>query len=110
MIIPKFTVVHEDINNNYKVVPNEISLAIKKLAAFSCGMGQLYPLNKEDQIIVTVNYDKKKIKYCVGRTLSQLSQGGQSIIELYMINLETNNKRELFILQPKNCIIHNLEI
>lgn len=109
MIIPKFSVVYEDINN-YKLVPNEISLAIKKLAAFSCGMGQLYPIYKENQINVIVNYSKKKTKYCVGRTLSQITQGGQSIIDLYMINMETNKKRELFILQSKNYIIHNLEL
>ena len=108
LLIPKFTVVHQE-KHNYKVVPLEISRAAIQLAQLSCGMGQASPVYKENMMYVTVTYATKQTNYEVGRTLTPVSLGGQNILDLYMINLESQTKRNLFILKPGVDIVNELE-
>lgn len=108
LLIPKFTVVHQE-KDNYKVVPLEISRAAIQLAQLSCGMGQTSPVYKENRMYVTVTYATKQTNYEVGRTLTHVSLGGQNILDLYMINLESKTKRNLFILKPGVDIVNDLE-
>ena len=107
LTIPKYTVVHEH-EQQYKIVPIQIAEAAIKLANLNVGLGISSPTYCDSNTInVYVNYKNSTIEYEVGRILSEEHQGGQDILELYMINKTTTTRREVFILMPTNTIINN---
>ena len=60
-------------------------------------------------INVYVNYKNSTlVENEVGRILSEEHQGGQDILELYMINKTTATRRKIFILKPTSEIYNFL--
>ena len=109
LTIPKYTVVHEH-KQQYKIVPIQIAEAAIKLANLNVGLGISSPTYCDSNTInVYVNYNNStSVEYEVGRILSEEHQGGQDILELYMINKTTTTRRKIFILKPTSEIYNSL--
>tara|TARA_B100000424_G_C22931582_1_gene495528 strand:+ start:798 stop:1163 length:366 start_codon:yes stop_codon:yes gene_type:complete len=109
LTIPKYTVVHEH-EQQYKIVPIQIAEAAIKLANLNVGLGISSPTYCDSNTInVYVNYNNStSVEYEVGRILSEEHQGGQDILELYMINKTTATRRKIFILKPTSEIYNFL--
>lgn len=96
--LPKYPVVYKE-NNNFIIVSSVIAKATIKLARIKKVNNIVMPEYNKNTINVSLDNS-----YEVGRVLYEQHREGKIINYLYMLNLTTGKKKELFILLP------NLEI
>ena len=96
--LPKYPVVYKE-NNNFIMVSSVIAKATIKLARIKRVNNIVIPEYNKNTINVSLDNS-----YEVGRVLYQQHTEGKIINNLYMLNITTGKKKELFILLP------NLEI